>query len=155
MSESSRETLQDVREWSRDLPRCPGVVKRPSLISGRPSRMSGSSLEAFPDIRECSGGLPGCTGVVERPSPIVQEWSGGPPGYPREVGSYYQRPERIGRQSQKFGRGRKSLLDIREWSGGPPGCPGVVERPSQMSESGREAPSDVLEFRDVLPDILE
>ena len=37
------------------------------------------------------------------------------------------------------GSGQEALRDVREWSGGPPKCPGVVEMPSRMSESGREA----------------
>ena len=76
-----REALPVLWESSGDHPGCPGVV-------GRPSRMSGSGWEALPDVREWSGGPPGCPGVVGRPSrmfgsgrealPDVQEWSGYP-----------------------------------------------------------------------------
>ena len=47
------------------------------------------------------------------------------------------------------GSGREALWDGRQWSGGPLGCPGVVERPSRMSGSGREALPD---GRESLPD---
>ena len=57
------------------------------------------------------------------------------------------------------GSGREALSEVREWSGGPLGGPGVVGRlsrmlgvvgrPYRMSESGREALSDVQE---ALPD---
>ena len=40
MSGSGREALPDVREWSGGPPGCPGVV-------GRPTRMSGSGREAI------------------------------------------------------------------------------------------------------------
>ena len=47
MSESGQEALPDVREWSVNptgclgSPRgCPGVFRRPTWMSGRPSRMS-------------------------------------------------------------------------------------------------------------------
>ena len=42
------------------------------------------------------------------------------------------------------GSGLEAHPDVHEWSGGPPGCPGVVERPSRMSGSGREAHLDGL-----------
>ena len=35
MSGSYWEALPDVREWSEDPPGCPGVVGRPSQMSGR------------------------------------------------------------------------------------------------------------------------
>ena len=98
MSCSGREALSNVLEWLRGHPECPGVVGRPSLMSGRvgmPSRMSGSCQKALPNVLVWSGGLPGCPEVVGRPSrmsgrsretlpnvwsafPDVQEWSGGP-----------------------------------------------------------------------------
>ena len=34
---------------------------------------------------------------------------------------------------------QKAIPDVREWSGGPPGCPSVIERPTRMFGSGREA----------------
>ena len=37
------------------------------------------------------------------------------------------------------GSGLVTFKVDREWSGGPPECPGVVERPSRMSGSCREA----------------
>ena len=45
MSCSGREALEDVLEWLGGPPGCPGVV-------GRPSRMSGSGREALPDVQE-------------------------------------------------------------------------------------------------------
>ena len=64
-------------------PGCPGVV-------GRPSRMSGSGRESLPDVREWLRGPPGCPEVVERPYrmsgsggedlPDVWQGSGDPPG---------------------------------------------------------------------------
>ena len=44
MSWSGRETIRDVREWSKGPPGCQGVV-------GRTSQMSGSSLEALRDVQ--------------------------------------------------------------------------------------------------------
>ena len=43
MSGSGKESLPHVREWSGDLPECPGVVKKPSW-------MFGSGLEALLEI---------------------------------------------------------------------------------------------------------
>ena len=37
-----REPIPDVRECTRDHLECPGVVERPSRMSGRPSRLFGS-----------------------------------------------------------------------------------------------------------------
>ena len=81
MSGSGQTTLPDVREWSGDHPRCPGVVGRtagcPGVVEvpygysgvvGRPSRMSESGWNALPDVREWSGGPPKCPGEVRRPS---------------------------------------------------------------------------------------
>ena len=47
MSAIGREALPDVWKWSGGPPGCPGVVKRPS-------RMSGFGRVAFPDIQEWS-----------------------------------------------------------------------------------------------------
>ena len=47
----------DVQEWLGGPPGCPGVV-------GRPSRMSGSGREALPNVRKWSRGPPGCPLVV-------------------------------------------------------------------------------------------
>ena len=61
MSESSREALSEVQEWSEHHSGCPGVV-------GRPSGNCGRGREAIPDIREWSGDPPGCPREVGRPS---------------------------------------------------------------------------------------
>ena len=45
MSRGGREAFLNVRQWSGGPPRCPGVV-------GRPSRMSGSGWEVLPDVRQ-------------------------------------------------------------------------------------------------------
>ena len=85
---SGRKALPDDREWSVGPLRCPGVV-------GRPSWVSGSGRLALPDVWEWSGGPHGCPGVVGRPSrmsgrsretlpnvwsafPNVREWLEGP-----------------------------------------------------------------------------
>ena len=47
MSGRGREALQDVRVWLGDSRECPGVVERPSRISGSPSRMSGSGRDSL------------------------------------------------------------------------------------------------------------
>ena len=55
-----REALPNIREWSEDPRRCPGVVGIPTRISGvvgRPSRMAGSAREALLDHQKWSGGL--------------------------------------------------------------------------------------------------
>ena len=58
---SCREAFPDVRELSEGPPVYPGVVGRPSQLSGsggRPSRMSGSGWETLPNVPEWSGGPP-------------------------------------------------------------------------------------------------
>ena len=52
MSGSGQESLSDVREWSGVPPRCPGVV-------GRPSWMSGGGREVLLDYWEWCEGRPG------------------------------------------------------------------------------------------------
>ena len=92
MSGSGREALPDVREWSGGTPGCPGIIDRPSRMSGSgrsPSRTSGSSRETLGD---------------------VWEWSGGPFGFPGLVG----------RPSRMSGSGREAVPDVQEWSRGPP-----------------------------------
>ena len=42
--------------------------------------------------------------------------------------------------SQMSGIGPEVLQDVQEWLWRPHGCPSVIERPSEMSGSGREAP---------------
>ena len=141
MSDSGREALPDVREWSGDPPGCPGVVRdppgypgvvgRPSRTFRRPALRFGNGRdtlldvpigwEALPDVRKLSVALPD----VWRPSwlfrsgwvalPDIREWSG----------DTAKRPG--------------GLAEVREWSGGPPSCRGVVEIPFQMSGSGRKA----------------
>ena len=93
-----QEALPNVWEWSGYSLGCPGVIKRPS-------RMSGSGREALPDVW---GGREALTDVQER--------SGVSPGFPGVVRSL----------SRMSGSVRKALPDVREWLGGPPGCPGVV-----------------------------
>ena len=119
MSESGREALLDVQKWSGVPPGCPGVVERPS-------RMSGSG----------SGGPPGCPGVVWRPSRMTV-WSECPPGCPGVVGGHPNVMETIPGAREAHSDIRESLVahsDVREQSEGPPGCPGVVRRPTQMLE---------------------
>ena len=48
MSASGREALPVVWEWLGGPPKCLGVVRRPS-------RLSGSDQKAFPVVREWSG----------------------------------------------------------------------------------------------------
>ena len=43
------------------------------------------------------------------------------------------------------GSGREALPESQEWSGGPPGCLVMVERPFQMSDSGRKVIPEVRE----------
>ena len=83
MSRSSRETLPDVREWSRGPPRCPGVVRRPSRKFGRPfqkferpAQRSGNGRDTLPNVPERWEALPD----VWEALPVVREWSGVPPG---------------------------------------------------------------------------
>ena len=97
MSKSGRNSLLDVREWTGGPLECPGVV-------GRPSQMSGNDRDA----------LPGCLAVVRRPSrmsesgwvdfPDFQEWSEDPPGCP----GVFVRPSRLS------GSGRDALPDVRK-----------------------------------------
>ena len=103
--------------------------------------MSGSCREAFPDDREWLVGPPGCPGVVGRPSRI--SLSG------QEALPNVREPFRMsgsGLEALPGVSGQDALLDVQEWSGCPPGCPGVVEKPSQISGSGRERLPDVPEF---------
>ena len=53
MSRSGWKVLPDVREWSGVSLEYPGVV-------GRPSQMSGSGWEALSDVQKWSGGLAKC-----------------------------------------------------------------------------------------------
>ena len=92
MSGIGREAFPDVREWSGRPRGCPGVVGRPSRMSGNGRealRMSGIGRKALQDDHEWSRGSPGCPGLVGRPS-------------------------------RMSGSGREALPDVREWLGGPP-----------------------------------
>ena len=86
-----RETLPVVRWWSADPLGCPGVVERPSW-------MSGCGRETLLDVREWSGGPPGCSGVVGKPS-----WKSGRPS--RMSGSGRETLLKVRRPSQMFGSG--------------------------------------------------
>ena len=53
MSGSGRKVHPDDSEWSRGPPGCPGVVRRPSRMSGiggDASRMTVIGREALPDV---------------------------------------------------------------------------------------------------------
>ena len=91
MSESGRDALPNVWEWSGGPPRCPGVVERIS-------RMSRSGRETLPNVRECWETLTNVrkacrmSGSVQKALPNVREAlsdirerSGGPPGCPEVV----------------------------------------------------------------------
>ena len=129
MSWSGREALPDVREAFSDVwecsegpPGCPGVVRRPC-------RMSGSCVRPSPKSRRpCE-----CLGVVGR-----LFWMS---GWPSQMSGSVRKALPDVREA--LSDVREALLDIREWSGGSLVCPGVVERPSQMSKSGRETLQDV------------
>ena len=57
MSRSGRETLLDVREWSKNPHGSQGVVWRPSRMSGsgrKAYRMSGIGQKAIPNVWELS-----------------------------------------------------------------------------------------------------
>ena len=64
MSRSGREAVPNVREWSGCYPKCPGMV-------GRPSRMSGSGQEILLNVQKA---------LLD-----IQEWWIGPPSYPGVV----------------------------------------------------------------------
>ena len=68
---SGRETLSNVREWSGVNPGCPGVVGKPSQMSGsgrKVCQMSGRGRKAISNVREWSGDHAECLGMVGRPS---------------------------------------------------------------------------------------
>ena len=68
MSGSGRLALPNVQEWSGDPPVCPGVVGRPSRMSGCGPDTVPNHRKDLPDVQEWSGVPPGCPGVVGRPS---------------------------------------------------------------------------------------
>ena len=106
------QSLLDVWEWSKGYPDCPGVVCRPS-------RMTGSGRVTLLDVWEWLGDPPGCLAVVGRPCQMSgssvrpSRMSGRPRGCPGVI----RRPYRI------FGSGRETLPDVRECTEGYPGCP--------------------------------
>ena len=77
MSGTGWGVLSDVREWSGGLFGCPGVVGRPSRMSGSGRddlRKSENGWMVLSDVREwsgdphkCPGRPPGYTGLVGRP----------------------------------------------------------------------------------------
>ena len=100
MSESGLDALPEVREWSGDPPECPGVIGRPSRMSGSPCRMFGRGRLALSDVREWSEGLPGCPGGVAGSPGVVKRVSGCP--------GVFVRPSRLSRS------GRQTLPYVRE-----------------------------------------
>ena len=66
MSDSGREILPDVQEWSEVPPGCLIVVGSLSRMCMRPSRMSVSGQETLPDVRQSL--------------PDIRKWLGVPPG---------------------------------------------------------------------------
>ena len=103
MSESGRESLPDVHEWSGVPPGCPGVV-------GRPSWKSGKSHEDLSEVRSGRQSLPEVRSGRQS-LPEVREWSGGPPKYPEVVGRPFWK---FRRPSLKSGRGREALPEVRK-----------------------------------------
>ena len=81
MSGSGLEALMDVREWSGGPHGCPGVV-------GRPSQMSGNSRESLQEVWEAlqmslsGGSLFRTSGYCWEALPVVRELSGDPPRCP-------------------------------------------------------------------------
>ena len=70
MSESGREALPDVREWSGGSGDLREVSAGPTGCPGelwRPSHMYGSGREALPDVQKSSRGPSECPGVVGMP----------------------------------------------------------------------------------------
>ena len=146
MSESGWETLPDVWECLEGPPGYPGgplgfpgVVGKPSWMSGSVRKAIADVREALSDGRECSEGSPGYPGT---------------PGYPGErpgclevygrLSRMSDRPTWMSRSGQEaLSEVRYALPDVREFYGDPPGYPGVVERPSQIFGSGLEAHLDV------------
>ena len=107
MSGSGQDALPEVQEWSDNPPGCPGVVERPSRMSGNGRETLPDFAErwdTFLDVREWSRDL---LDVCETHSD-VREWSGGSLGYPGVVG----------RLPRMFESGRDALPDVWEWSGG-------------------------------------
>ena len=51
--------------------------------------------------------------------------------------------------------GWEALLDVRQWSGVHPGCLRLVDHPSLMFGSGREALPDVRDMSVALPEVRE
>ena len=69
-----REALPHILEWSGGPPGCPGVVGRPSRLSGSGRKSLTGGREAFVDVQEA---LPLSKGG-RKALPDVREWSGSP-----------------------------------------------------------------------------
>ena len=80
--------------------------------------------------------------------PVVQEWTGDPPGCPAVVGGPLGCPGVVGGPPGC----PRGLAGAQECSGRPPESSSVVEKPSRMSGSGREA---LLEVQEALPVVRE
>ena len=109
MSESGREALSYVREWSEVLLEIWEALTEvrewsgsPAGVVGRPSRMSGNGRVPLPDVREWLGGPLVCPGVVASPSQMSESGPEGLNGCPGEVGSL----------SSMSGSGREPLPDV-------------------------------------------
>ena len=164
MSGNGQETLPDVWEWSGDLPGCPGVFERPSMISesGQEALLiSGSGRESLPDVWEWSGGPPGCTGLVGRPSRMIGSDRETIPNVWKDLMDIQEWWESL----PDVPEGWVALSDVWPLSGGLPGCPGGVKSPSRclgvvgkpygISESGRVALPDVREWSRGPPNVWE
>ena len=95
MSEKGLETHPEVQEGLGDPPGGPGRV-------GIPTRMSGKGRETHPGVREWSGDPPGGTGSYGSTHPEVREVSADPLDGPR----------RVGRPSQRYGKGRGTYPEV-------------------------------------------
>ena len=104
-----QEALSVVQEWSGDPSECPGCHTGFPGVVGRPSLMSGRGQETFPNNREWLGGPPGCPGVVGRPS-----WMSG---------SGWESLQEVWEVLWMSGSCRETLLDVRELLGDSPRCP--------------------------------
>ena len=157
MSESGQEAHAVIRDWwggphgypqvVRNPLRCPGLVRRPTTMSGsgKLSRMSRSGREALVvNVREWSG-APQMFGIGREIFSHVQEWSGGPPGCQRVIGM----PSRMSRS------GREAIKDVRELLGGHARCPEVGGSPIRMSGSDRGPSQMSGSDREALPDVRE
>ena len=67
MSRSGRVSVPDVQEWSGNHPGCPGVVEKPSQMSGSVRKALSNVREALSNVWVWLGDSLVCTGVVGRP----------------------------------------------------------------------------------------